>query len=137
MDILTYDILLERLKEYNSKVEENYGNVIVPYPTSGETTYPYTVFSEIRNVANRQYNTIYDKVSSIGYRVDIYAKTKGKINKQTIARNIMKYINYFLTYNIGFLQVSYNAYELVNDGSTFNIILTYSANLHENRRKII
>lgn len=136
MDIVVYDKLLEALTEYNSTIEQNYGNVVVPFPAQ-EPTYPYTVFDEIRNVANRQYNTIYDKVSSIGYRVDIFAKTKGEIDKQKIARKIMKDIDDFLTYNIGLLQVSYNANELENDSSIYHIILTYSANLNENRRRII
>lgn len=136
MDIVVYDKLLQALKEYNSSIEQNYGNVVVPYPTQ-EPTYPYTVFDEIRNVADRRYNTVYDKVSSIGYRVDIYAKTKGSVAKQKIARKLMKYIDDFLTYNVGLLQVSYNANELENDSSIYHIILTYSANLNENRRRII
>ncbi len=136
MDIVVYDKLLQVLKEYNSSIVQNYGNVVVSYPAQ-EPTYPYTVFDEIRNVADRRYNTLYDKVSGIGYRVDIYAKTKGGVTKQKIARKLMKYIDDFLTYNVGLLQVSYNASELENDSSIYHIILTYSANLYENRRKII
>lgn len=138
MDIEVYDIILEDLKKYNDSLEKNYGNVVLSYP-SIRPTYPYTVFDEIRNVANRHFNTVYDKVSSMGYRVDIFAKTKGSISKKTIARKLMKDIDDFLTNTVGLLQVSYNDNNngLENDSSIFHIILTYSANLHENRRRFM
>lgn len=136
MDIQIYRDIFDGLTNYNNKLFKNYGNVIVSYPTS-DTTYPHTVFKEIRNVANSRYNTRYDKVSSIGYRVDIFAKDKGNIDKETIARQLMKYIDDYLTYTVGLLQVSYNIVELENDSSIYQIILTYSANLYENRRIII
>lgn len=136
MDIQVYEDILDGLKEYNKNLDKNYGNVVVAYPSTNPT-YPYTVFDEIRNVADRRYNTPYDKVSSIGYRVDIFAKTKGSVSKQTIARKIMKEIDDFLTNNVGLLQVSYNYDDLMNDSSIYHIILTYTANLHNNRRKIM
>lgn len=136
MDIRAYDDILDALKEFNKNNDPNYGNVVVKYPTTN-TTYPHTVFTEIRNVANRYYNTRYDKISSIGYRVDIYAKTKGKVDKQDIARNLMKDIDDFLTYYVGLTQISYNVEQQENENSIYHIILTYSANFNENRRKII
>ena len=135
MDILAYDYIFSGLKEYNSNLTKNYGNAIVSYPTQNPT-YPYTVFDEIRNVAHISYNTPYDKVASVGYRADIYAKTKGNVTKQEIARFIAKEVDKYLT-NIGLLQVSYNVSELENDSSIYHIILTYSGNLYENRRKLI
>lgn len=136
MDIQVYDIIKEALKEYNKSLEENYGNTVVGVAPN-RPTYPLTIFDEIRNVADRRYNTRYDKVSSIGYRVDIFAKTKGSVSKQTIARKLMKEIDDFLTNTVGLLQVSYNVSELENDSSIYHIILTYSANLHNNRRQIM
>lgn len=136
MDIVIYENILADLKTYNDNLDKNYGNVVVAYPSTNPT-YPYTVFDEIRNVADRRYNTRYDKVSSIGYRVDIFAKTKGSVSKQTIARKLMKDIDDFLTNTVGLLQVSYNPDGLVNDSSIYRITLTYSANLYENRRRII
>lgn len=135
MDIQIYEDIFDGLKEYNDKLLNNYGNIIVPFPSTSK--YPNTVFKEIRNVANSRYNTRYDKVSSIGYRVDIYAKTKGSIDKQTIARQLMKYIDDYLTYTVGLLQVSYNAIDLENDASIYQITLTYSAYFYENRRTIM
>lgn len=136
MDIVVYDNILNGLKEYNNNLTQNYGNTIVGIaPTS--PTYPLTVFDEIRNQANAAYNTPYDKVSSIGYRVDIFAKTKGNVTKQTIARKIAKDIDNYLTNYVGLLQVSWNLNELENDSSIYHLTLTYSASLHENRRRII
>lgn len=135
MDIQIYEDIFYGLKEYNSKLFKNYGNVI-RNSTKTSTEYPYTTFQEIRNVANSRYNTRYDKVSSIGYRVDIYAKTKGTIDREMIARKLMKDIDDYLTYSVGLTQVSYNIDPSENDDSIYHIITTYVANLHENRRKI-
>lgn len=136
MDIVVYDDILNGLKEYNRNLAQNYGNNIVGIAPINPT-YPLTVFDEIRNQANAAYNTPYDKVSSLGYRVDIFAKTKGNITKQSIARKLAKDIDNFLTNHVGLLQVSWNINELENDSSIYQITLTYSANLHENRRTII
>ena len=135
MDILAYDYMLQGLKDYNNSVDQNYGNVIVEYP-SQKPTYPHTVFDEVRNVENTNYKTIFDKVSSLGYKVDVYAKTKGSVNKKTIARKVAYIVDKYLS-NIGLNRVSYNANDNEEGGSIYHIIMTYSGNLHENRRKFI
>lgn len=134
MDIVAYSDMLDGLIEYNKTVKNNYGNKIVRYPTT-DTTYPHTVFQEIRNVANANYNTCYERVSSVGYRVDIFAKTKAKIGKDEIARNIAKLCDDYLT-AIGLTRVSFNINDLENDSSIFHIIMTYSGQLNEYRRKL-
>jgi hypothetical protein len=136
MDILAYEYMLQGLKDYNLTIEQNYGNVIVKYPTKS-TTYPHTVFKEIRNVDNPNYNSCYEKVASVGYRADIYAKTKGsKLDKETIAREVSYIVNKYLN-NIGLTRVSYNVFENEEGGTIYHIIMTYSGNLHENRRNLI
>lgn len=135
MDIKAYEYMLQGLKDYNAQVGSPYANVVVAYPTTN-TTYPHTVFDEIRNVANPNYNGCYERVASVGYRADIYAKTKGNVTKQTIAREIAQYVDIYLT-NIGLTRVSFNVSELENDSSIYHIIMTYSGNLHENRRNLI
>ena len=136
MDILAYEYMLQGLKDYNATIKQNYGNVIVKYPTKN-TTYPHIVFKEIRNVANAKYNTCYERVASVGYRVDIYAKTKGsKFDKETIAREVSNIADTYLS-NIGLTRVSYNVFENEEDGTIYHIIMTYSGNLHENRRRFI
>lgn len=135
MDILAYNYLYNGLVDMNEKSGKPRGNVVVHYPTANPT-YPYTVFDEIRNVANPSYNTCFDRVASTGYVARIYAKTKGKVDKQTIAREVAQMVDKYLTY-CGLLRISYNANESVNDNSIYEIIMTYSGNLHENRRKFI
>lgn len=135
MDILAYEYMLQGLKDYNATIEQNYGNVVVSTPPTNPT-YPLTVFDEIRNVANPNYNSCYERVASVGYRADIYAKTKGSVSKQIIARRIAQEVDRYLT-NVGLTRVSFNVSELENDSSIYHIIMTYSGNLHENRRKLI
>ena len=135
MDIFAYDYMLQGLKDYNATIEQNYGNVVVATPPANPT-YPLTIFDEIRNVSNVNYNSSYDRVASVGYRADIYAKTKGSVSKQIIARRIAQEVDKYLT-NIGLIRVSFNVSELENDSSIYHIIITYSGNLHENRRKLI
>ena len=135
MDILAYEYMLQGLKDYNATIEQNYSNVVVSTPPTNPT-YPLTVFDEIRNVANPNYNGCFERVSSVGYRADIYAKTKGNVSKQIIARRIAQEVDRYLT-NVGLTRVSFNVSELENDSSIYHIIMTYSGNLHENRRNLI
>jgi hypothetical protein len=134
MDILIYENLLQSLKSYNSTIK-NYGNEVVRLPPTNPV-YPLTIFTEIRNVANPNYNTCFDRVASVGYRLDIYAKTKGNITKDRIAREIAELMDRYLT-NIGLLRVSFNISELENDSSIFHIIMTYSGNVSEYRKILI
>lgn len=135
MDILAYEYMLQGLKDYNSTIEQNYGNVVVATPPTNPT-YPLTVFDEIRNVANPNYNGCFERVSSVGYRADIYAKTKGSVSKQIIARRIAQEVDRYLT-NVGLTRVSFNVSELENDSSIYHIIMIYSGTLNEFRRKLI
>ena len=135
MDIFTYDCVLEGLKRHNKKAKQNYGNSVVSYAPK-EPTFPLTVLSEIRNVANPLHNTCYERVASVGYSVRIYAQTKGNKNKQTIARVCAQIADEYMS-GIGLLRISYNYNESVNEDGLAEIVMTYSGNLHENRRKFI
>ncbi|MBR5272757.1 MAG: hypothetical protein IKU25_05115 [Clostridia bacterium] len=136
MDITVYENILDGMKEYNNALSQNYGNTVVATAPSNPT-YPLTVFDEIRNVANVNYNGDFDRLASMGYRADVYAKTKGNVTKQTIARKIAQEIDNYLSNYVGLNRVSYNVSELENDGSIYHIIITYEGTLHENRRKFI
>lgn len=136
MNIWIYDKILEGFIEYNSKhSKENYGNVVVPYPTT-KTTYPHTVFNEVRNVSTNQ-NSCHDRISSLGYKVEIFAKTKGSIDKQTIARKLSKFADEFLTGFVGLKRVSFNVIPQLNDNSIYQITMMYESSFHENRAKFI
>lgn len=136
MDITVYENILAGMKEYNDAIDQNYGNTVVATAPSNPT-YPLTVLDEIRNVANRNYNGDFDRLSSVGYRVDVFAKTKGNVTKQTIARKIAYEMDNYMSNYVGLFRVSYNVSELENDGSIYHIIITYEGNLHENRKKFI
>lgn len=135
MDILAYEYTFQNLKDYNDSLEQNYGNTVVTTPPTNPT-FPLTIFEEIRNTANTAYKTAFDRVASVGYRLDIYAKTKGNLSKRIIARGIAEMLDNFLS-RIGLTRISFNVSELENDSSIYHIIITYSGNLHENRRKFI
>lgn len=135
MDILTYEYLTEGLKDYNQKYGKPYGNSVVGKAPKNPT-YPLTIFNEIRNVAT-DINSVADSVGSMGYSVKIEAKDKGtKVKNQTIAREVALFVNRYLEF-FNLKRISYNENTSVNDDSIYEIIMTYSGNLHENRRKFI
>lgn len=135
MDILFYEYLKKGLQDHNTNQGKPHGNKVVGKRTS-DTTYPHTVFQEIRNTANASYNTCFDRVASVGYKVEVYAKDKGKVENQTIAREIAQMIDAYLT-AVGLTRVSYNAFDMENENSTYAVIMTYTGNLHENRAKLL
>lgn len=137
MDIKVYDELYQGLSEFlTENASSCYKPSLVHYPQS-KPTYPSVIFEEIRNVNGaKSFGDIPDKTSDLGYRVKIYAKTSGNVTKMTIARTIGKYVDNFLTV-VGLRQVSYNPDPLVADGDLYGLIITYSANFYDNRRKII
>lgn len=135
MDILTYEYLKEGLTAYNEKNGKPYGNAIVGKAPKSPT-YPLTIFNEIRNISTNL-NSRYDRVASVGYSVKIEAKDKGtKVKNQTVAREVAQFVNEYLEY-FNLKRISYNENTSVNDDSIYEIIMTYSGNLHENRRKFI
>lgn len=135
MDVLTYEYLKEGLKVYNDQHGKPYGNTIVGKAPKSPT-YPLTIFNEIRNVSTNL-NSDFDRVASVGYSVRIEAKNKGtKVENQIIAREIAQFVNKYLEY-YNLKRISYNANTSVNDDSIYEIVMTYSGNLHENRRRFI
>ena len=134
MDIFTYEGLKEGMKSYNENYGKPYGNAIVG-KSPANPTYPLTIFNEIRNVST-SINSVADRVGSMGYSVRIEAKNKGEVENQTIAREVALFINRYLEH-FNLTRSSYNENTSVNDDSIYEIIMTYSGNLHENRRKFI
>lgn len=141
MDNKVYFDILNGLKEYNKSLSENYGNAIYSLPPKLDKDqnlkFPITRFSQIRNVGNANYNTCYERVSSLGFSLDIFAKDKGtKKLRNEIALDLAEKLDAFLT-EIGLLRISYNEFDLEAQGSIYRISMTYSANLNEYRRKFI
>ena len=135
MDIKAFEYLLEGYKAYNASLDNNYGNVVVDLPPISPE-FPLTIVTEARNVALSTYSTCYERVASVGYRVDIWAQDKGNVSRLTIARTIAEQADEFFT-TIGLMRVSFNANSLSDEGGSYHIILTYSGNLDETRRRFI
>jgi hypothetical protein len=136
LDIYTYDYLLTGFRNYVKQKGTPFGVAIVEYATS-DTTYPHIIFDETRNTSLRRTNTPVDNVSSLAYTLDIFAKTiDEKNNKKHVARELAKLCDEFLTH-FGLERISFNQDFSVNESSICHIILTYSGNLFENRRKFI
>lgn len=137
MDITVYNKILAALQEYNDTLEQNYGNVVVGIAPSSPT-YPLTVFEEIQNDPYRRTNVrLLDSVDNLGYEMVVYAKTKGKIDKQKLARQIAGKLNNFLTNVIGLEQISMNPQPILNDSSTYGVNVRYTAKYFEYRAKIL
>ena len=135
MDIQVYNYVLQGFRDYNSTVE-NYGNTIEETQPKSKVKFPLTIVKEVRNVVYGAYTTGYQRVSSIGFLVEIYAKDKGEHTKTQIARELALIAdNYFSS--IGLQRVSFNLDENLNNGSVCSIILTYNGTLLENRRRFI
>jgi hypothetical protein len=142
MDNKVYFDIIEALKEYNKSLSENYGNAIYSLPPklndNQNLKFPITRFSQIRNVANPLFNYSFERVASVGFSLDIFAKDKGtKKLRNEIALDLAQKFDAFLTNRCGLLLISYNEFDLEAQGSIYRITMTYSGNLHENRRRFI
>jgi hypothetical protein len=134
MDIQVNKDLYNALVLHNSKLDKNFGNTVLQLAPTNKK-YPYTIFSTIRDTSID--NNCYGKRSNKGYRLDIYAQDKGtKYNRLEIAEHIAQSLDKFMSL-IGLERVSYNAFDVENEGTTYHIIITYSATLDEYRRKFI
>lgn len=138
MDIKINKLIYEGLVDYNNSLDNNYGNTILDLVPLERKQFPYTIVRAIRDTANVNYNTCYGRISSKGYRVDIYAQNKGtKLKRNDIAEHLAQQIDKYMGNIVGLDRVSYNAIDLENEGTTYHIIITYSGNLDEYRRKFI
>ena len=135
MDIQAYDYIYEGLKAYVASKENHYGCTVVDEEPL-DPIYPLIIISEIRNLSNASFNTCFDRVSSIGYSIDIYAQTMGEKTKKQIARELAKLADEYMT-NQHFDRVGFVPDGLVRDASLHRIIMTFTGNLHENTRRII
>lgn len=135
MDTKINEQLYNDLVKYNASLQNNYANTVLDLAPNTKK-YPYTIFSTIRDVANKNYNTCYGRVSSKGYRLDIYAQDKGKVKRNKIAQSICEQLDEFMS-AIGLQRVSYNEFDVENEGTVFHIITTYSSDYDEYRKRFI
>ena len=131
MDIQANNELYNSLKKYNLGLTNNFGNTILDVPPVNPK-FPFTLLQCIRDVSVSEAK--HGKISDKAYRLDIFAQDKGKFNRRLIAENIANQVDEFMGY-VGLKRVSYNFIDVEGEGALAHIILTYSANLDEYRRR--
>lgn len=148
MDITVYDKLYEALKvaleEFNT--ESGFKAQISTYAPD-EPKYPLLILSEIRNQPNGYFYGGREQVSSLGYRVDIFAKTsiitlpdkkKITLNKQQICRQLMQFITDFMQFKIGLNLISSNYNDSAGtQGELYQQILVFQQNYYENKEMFL
>ena len=137
MDINAYSEMYQGLNNYMTQnISKCHNAKLVHFPAT-TPTYPYVVFDEIRNIqGGLSFGDIPDNVSNLGYKVNIYAKTKGSKSKLDIARDVAQCVDEYCT-NIGLRRVSYGQDPRIADSELYGVIITYNANFYDNRRQII
>ena len=144
MDITVYKKLYEALEvalvEFNNQT--NFGVSLSPYSPE-EPKYPLIVMDEARNTPISKYTHNREEISSLGYRVDIFAKTalitkpdkkKEPFTKQQICREIMAFVDNFMRRRIGLEQISYNYFDSVGtQGELYQIVLVYQQKHNDKR----
>ena len=101
MDNKVYFDILNALKEYNKSLSKNYGNqvysLIPRLNKDQELKFPITRFYQVGNAQNPSYNSCFDRVSSVRYVLDIFAKDKGnKSLRNEIALDLAEKFDAFL-----------------------------------------
>lgn len=144
MDITVYDKLYEAfeiaLQEFNA--ESGFKAELSGY-SPDSPKYPLLILSEVRNQPYSPFIGIKERVSSLGYRVDIFAKTsiitlpdkkKTTMNKQQICRKLMEFVNNFMQVKIGLNLISNNSFDSVGtQGELYQITLVFQQNYYENK----
>lgn len=130
-----YDTLEKAIKEFN-KQSGIQASISGYEPASPK--YPLVVFEEIRNQPYGNYDSPREPISSMGYKVSIFAKTsaitlpdktKKTFNKQEICRELTGYIANFLQYKVGLTLISNNSFPTVGtQGELYEIILVFQRN---------
>lgn len=144
MDITVYDKLYEALEialnEFNNK--SGFKANISSY-SPDEPKYPLIIFTEVRNQPKSHFYSVRERVSSVGYRIDIFAKTaiitktdktKEVTNKQQICRQLMQFLTDFMQMNIGMNLISKNEFDSIGtQGELYQITLVFQQNYFENK----
>lgn len=144
MDITVYEKLYEALKvaleEFNT--QSGFKAELSGY-SPDSPKYPLIIFSEIRNQPKTHFYSRREQISSLGYRVDIFAKTapitlpdKKKItmNKQEICRKLMQFATDFFQMKIGLNLISNNSFDSVGtQGELYQITLVFQQSHNDKR----
>lgn len=133
-DITVYDGLYNGLKKYLSKRVEL---ASLCHYAPKNPTFPLVIFDEINNVRNSQNTGTRQEVSTLFYKVEIYAKNIAGKDKQTMAREVFKWVDRYLAHKMELHQFSYNVSpNLGKDGSLYRITVMYQCKYLVNRQII-
>lgn len=135
MDITVYDKLYEAveaaLMDFNT--EHNYLVGLAHYAPNSPK-YPLIIMSENRNQPQTRYYGSRERISSLGYTFEIYAKTIKTNTKQDICREIMQFITDFMQNQIGLNLISNNSFDNVGtQGELYRIVLVFQKPYYENK----
>ena len=156
MDITVYDKLYEALKVDLEKFNAKSGfNAQICTYAPDKPKYPLIIFSEVRNQPNNYFYGGREKVSSLGYRVDIFAKTapvtttvttkgakpktvKPAVNKQQTCRELMQFVTDFMENKMGFELISNNYNDSAGtQGELYQQMLVFQQNYYENKEMFL
>lgn len=143
MDITVYDKLYEALEaalnDFNAT--SGYKAKIAHYPPQNPE-FPLVILTEARNQPQGAFYSHRERISSLGYKVDIYAKAnvitlnnqKIKLTKQQICRELMKYITDFMQYKVRLNLISNNSFDRIGtQGELYKTTLVFQKNYFENK----
>lgn len=139
MDITVYDKLYEALsKTINDFNTTSSYKVSVVQSAPNEPKYPLIVFSEPTNQPRGKYYGSRERISTLGYMVEIIAKAiKGKTKKQ-VCREIMQYVCDFMQNTIGIGLISKNEFDREGtQGELCRIVLVFQRPFFENKETFI
>lgn len=134
MDITVYDKLYEAFEKALQRFSDKSGiTVAIAHYAPSKPSYPLVVFSEVRNQPRTTFYSNRQRISSLGYKADIFAKTKGAKTKMDIAREIMQFTVDFFQTSIGLNLISNNNFENVGtNGEIYQITLVFQQPYYEN-----
>lgn len=135
MDITVYDKLYEALNaaitDFNETVKYN---VALAHYAPKSPQYPLILLSENRNVPLGRYYGSRERISSLGYTVEIYAKDKAPLSKQDICRQIMQFVVDFMQDKIGLPLISNNSFDREGtNGEIYRTVLVFQRSYYENK----
>lgn len=135
MDITVYDKLYEAVEKAITDFNKTAGyKVALAHYAPNSPQYPLVILSENRNQPLTRYYGSRERISSLGYTVEIYAKTvKGK-TKQQVAREIMQFVVDFMQNEIKIGLISNNSFDNVGtQGELYRIVLVFQRPFFENK----
>ncbi len=138
METELYTQIFNALEAY---VKEHYTDmsVSVCHYSPEEPAYPIVILDETRNTPYSSFKGFVERVASIGYRIDIYARTvDGEQTKQSICRALAKVCDEFMTGKAGLRQISWNAVDGAGtNGELYRVMITYTGAYLENKQRIL